>query len=79
MPGISLVFSLAITICSNINCGGEFSYNARCAGWLNMYECHQQNYGNIHTPEYMQALKLGHNLNTPIKPKKKILDSILKR
>jgi hypothetical protein len=76
MPGIGFVFSIATIICSNFNCGGEHSYNARCAQWLNMYECHQQNYGDIHTKDYMQALKLGHNLNTPIKskPKKRLTD-----
>lgn len=40
----------------------DLRYQAKCYGVTQWARCHQENYANIHTPEYMWALKTGQNI-----------------
>jgi len=36
-------------------------YSAGCWGELEWYRCYQETSGDIHTPAYMHAIRVGHN------------------
>ena len=38
----------------------EARYEADCWGMLAWHKCHVENFGNIHTPAYLAALRGGH-------------------
>jgi hypothetical protein len=40
-------------------------YEAACWDTLSWYRCHEENFGNVHTPAYMRTLAVGHNPGRP--------------
>ena len=63
MDPISIAMAGIIIGCSHHAFGNSCDEDAECWSWLKMYECHEQYFGDIHTPAYMAALRNGKNIN----------------
>ena len=61
MDFVSIFFGVVSLGVAHFGGDAETRYQADCFGSLSWYKCHQENFGNIHTPEYLHALRVGHN------------------
>jgi hypothetical protein len=61
MNPVSLVFHIFFIAGSFGAFGRENMYDLRCASIFHAWQCHEENFGSMHTPEYLEALRLGHN------------------
>jgi hypothetical protein len=63
----SLISPLVTVMCYTGVMGYECRVQPECLGVAKAYSCYQRNFGDIHTPEYMKAIKQGHNIRARIK------------
>ena len=60
--GFSVVAFAIIFACSHHYVDG-CDEDAKCWSFTNMLACHERYFGDIHTPEYLEAIRSGHNIN----------------
>lgn len=58
---VGLLFGIVTMGIAHFGTSGEARYEAGCWSEMSWYRCHQENFANIHTVKYMQALREGHN------------------
>ena len=61
MDFISIFFGIATFGIAHFGTDSNARYQASCYDTLSWYRCHEENFGNIHTPAYIHALHVGHN------------------
>jgi len=68
---ISILFGVVTLGLAHFGGNAEMRHEAGCWDALSWYRCHQENFGDIHTPQYMAALRAGHNIHVVKKRGKK--------
>lgn len=63
----SLLMVAVIYGCSHHAFGNRCDEDARCWSWLQMLECRERFFGDIHTDAYKRALAEGHNIKPALK------------
>lgn len=61
MDPFMFVIPFFVQACTHGVFGNACDAETRCLQFQNMIQCHEQYFGDIHTPAYMQALREGHN------------------
>lgn len=63
------VFSAAFVFGCSHGILPDCDVDAKCLQWLNMPGCYRRNFGDLHTPEYLAAIRSGKNTGLPIRAK----------
>jgi hypothetical protein len=63
----SLITPIFTIMCYTGALGTECKAQPDCLSVKNSYSCYQRNFGDIHTPEYMKAIREGKNVKARIK------------